>query len=70
MDPVETGKLLRELRGEKSQAEVADAVGISQQALSNYEKGLRVPKDQVKIALACYYEQPVSIFYADKAYSE
>lgn len=54
------------LRGEKSQQEVADAVGITKQALWNYENGRRIPRDKVKIALANYYQVPVQdLFFAE-----
>ena len=39
MERTEVGKKLVELRGEKSQSEVAAAVGITQAALSMYERG-------------------------------
>ena len=43
------------LRGEKSQKEVAEAIGISPSALSMYELGERVPRDEIKVALARYF---------------
>lgn len=65
------GRKLRELRGVfKTQAEVADAVGIDRTALSRYESGAAVPPDPVKIALAKYYGVSVeSIFYAQERHS-
>lgn len=57
------GSRLVELRGNKSQSEVAKAVGISDSALSMYECGERIPRDSVKVKLAQYYEKTVqSIF--------
>ena len=47
-------KKLSQLRGDKSQTAVA-AVGISTSALAMYENGHRVPRDEIKIALAKYY---------------
>lgn len=59
------GRKLRELRGEKSREEVAFAVGISVSALTMYETGQRMPRDEVKIRLASYYNETVgSIFFA------
>jgi len=56
---------LKELRGDKSQAEVARAIGISDSALSAYENGDRIPRDEVKIRLAQYYNKTVQeIFFA------
>lgn len=60
----EVGKRLVEHRGEKSQREVAEAVGITQAALSMYEQGERVPRDDVKIKLANYFGTDVgSLFF-------
>ena len=42
-------------RGERSQTEVAKGVGISTSALSMYESGERIPRDEVKEAIARYY---------------
>lgn len=43
------------LRGERSQEEVAKALGISVSALSMYEQGNRIPRDEIKIRMADYY---------------
>lgn len=65
MNAVEIGKKLAELRGKKTQEEVAKVVGISTSALSMYECGERIPRDSVKIKLAEYYGKSVSeIFFA------
>lgn len=54
------------LRGNKTQLEVANAVGVSVSALSNYEQGIRVPRDSIKKKLADYYGCTVDyIFFAD-----
>lgn len=59
------GKKLAELRGKRSQETVANAVGISVSALSMYETGNRIPRDEVKIRLAEYYQTSVQkIFFA------
>lgn len=58
------GIKLKLLRGEKSQSEVAEEVGITPSALSMYENGERIPKDEIKIKIADYYEKSVQeIFY-------
>lgn len=57
-------KTLIELRGEKSQAEVAAAIGVSPAAISMYESGERVPRDEIKCRIANYYKKPVGkIFF-------
>lgn len=43
------------LRGNRSQEEVAKALGISISALSMYEQGNRIPRDEIKIKMAEYY---------------
>lgn len=65
MQPKVIGKRLLELRGEKSQAEVAQAVGISDSALSMYECGERIPRDSVKVKLAKYYKTTVQKIFFD-----
>lgn len=65
MNRMEIGKKLIALRGNKSQVEVSGALGISSSALSMYETGERVPRDEIKIKIADYYNQSVeSIFFA------
>ena len=43
------------LRGDRTQEEVAKALGISISALSMYEQGNRIPRDEIKIRMAEYY---------------
>ena len=67
MDSVLIGRKLAELRGDRTQEEVAKAVGISVSALSMYECGERIPRDGIKIAIAKYYKKSVqSIFFNQK----
>ena len=54
MKLVPYGKRLIELRGNRSQAEVAKAVGIATSTLGMYETEQRIPRDSTKIALANY----------------
>lgn len=64
IDPKLVGKRLIRLRGKKTQEEVAKILGISSQALSNYELGLRLPRDNIKKKIATYYGRTVQeIFY-------
>ncbi len=61
------GSKLRELRGDRSQAEVAKALMISDSALSAYETGERVPRDDVKRRIAKFYGKTVGeIFFDEK----
>lgn len=53
------------LRGEKTQCEVAKALKISCSAISMYENGERVPRDEVKRRFAEYYNTSVQdIFFS------
>ena len=63
MDRIKTGQALKDLRGERSQEEVATAVGITQVALSMYERGDRTPRDDVKIKLANYFKTDVATLF-------
>lgn len=60
-----TNEKLRALRGEKSQAEVAKAIGVSDSAMSAYENGDRIPRDEVKIRIADYYGRTVQEIFFD-----
>lgn len=58
------GERLVELRGDRTQEEVAKAVGISHSALSMYERGERIPRDNIKIRISAYYKKPIhKIFF-------
>lgn len=60
------GMKLRALRGGKSQEKVASELMITKSALSMYERDKRVPRDEIKIRIAEYYNVSVgSIFYAE-----
>ncbi|MBQ2735524.1 MAG: helix-turn-helix transcriptional regulator [Clostridia bacterium] len=71
MDSKKIGQTLRALRGDKSVQKVAHDNGISPSAVSMYEAGLRVPKDDTKVRLAAYYGVPVeSIFFASEVHDK
>lgn len=65
MDRNSIGERLRSLREKKRKtaAEVAEACGISQSALTMYENGERLPRDEVKIRLAKYYGRTVQTIF-------
>lgn len=57
---------LRNLRGEESRESVCNDVGISYSALSMYETGERIPRDEIKVALARRYNTTVeAIFFVE-----
>ena len=59
------GEKLVALREKRSQKEVAEALGISQSALCQYETDERVPRDEIKVRLSNYYGVSIqALFYA------
>ena len=66
MDKKKVGGRLLQLRGERSQEEVAAALGIRQSTLAMYESGARTPRDANKLALARYYGCSVeALFFSE-----
>lgn len=59
------GERLKELRTAKgvSVTEVAKSCDVSPQAISQYESGARVPRDEIKIRIANYYKKSVSTIF-------
>lgn len=55
----EIAEKLIALRGGRTRQQVADAVGVSHSAILMYEYGYRVPKDEIKIRIANYYQVSV-----------
>ena len=61
------GQKIREARGDRSQREVANALGISVSALSMYENDVRVPRDGLKTKMADYFHTTVgSLFFNEE----
>lgn len=56
---------LIEARNNKTREEVANAIGISVSAISMYENGYRIPRDEIKIRLADYYNTTVQALFFD-----
>lgn len=65
INPKVVGQRLIKLRGGKTQEAVAKALGITPQALSNYELGLRIPRDSLKKKIAMYYKKTVQEIFFD-----
>lgn len=56
-------KKLRKLKG-LTQYEVSQSIGVSLSAITNYELGTRIPRDEIKIRFANFYKVSVgSIFF-------
>ena len=67
MDSKAIGQRLIKLRGDRTQEEVSRDIGVSVSAIGMYERGERIPRDEVKLALARYYDTTVqAIFYTDE----
>lgn len=59
------GKTLRQLRGDRTQEEIARDIGITKSSWAMYEREERVPRDEVKIQIAKYFKLPVQdIFFS------
>lgn len=59
---------LKELRIEKNltQEELAKMIGVGVSAISMYEQGNRVPRDEIKIKLAKFFNKSVQeIFFVN-----
>lgn len=61
------GKLVK-LRNEKnvSQTQVAETLGLTRAAISQYETGQRIPSDEIKIKLSNYYGVTVQELFFTK----
>ena len=57
------GEKLQNLRGKKTQTEVAKAIGVSRSSYVKYERNERVPSDKVKVKLAKYFKSSVSFIF-------
>jgi transcriptional regulator with XRE-family HTH domain len=65
LDRRDIGKRLIELRGKKQREEVANDLKISYSALTMYENGVRIPRDEIKIRIANYYKVSVQSLFFD-----
>lgn len=65
MNSVDVGKRLIKLRGNRTQQDVANANNLSVSAIGMYERGERIPRDEIKIRLAKYYGVPVQDIFFD-----
>ena len=66
MDRTEIGKRLIALRGDLTQEQVAKALGVCTSSIGMYERGERIPRDEVKTAIAKLYDTTVQdIFFTE-----
>ena len=66
LDREAIGQRLITLRGNRTQDEVAKAIGISKSALCMYESGERIPRDQIKMRIARFYNRSVPFIFFNK----
>lgn len=59
------GKRLIFFRGNASREQVALELGISVSALQMYENGQRIPRDEIKVRIANYYNKTVQDIFFD-----
>ena len=65
-DRAVVGERLRTLRGSRTLSEVSEALGVSEMAVSLWERGERTPSDDMKVKIAAYFKRSVmSIFFKD-----
>lgn len=58
-----TAEKLISARGKRSREEVAKSVGVSVSAISMYETGARIPRDEIKVKLADYFGTSVQALF-------
>lgn len=58
------GLILKELRGNRSQEEIAKEIGVTKSSWAMYERNERIPRDEVKIKIANFFGKTVQeIFF-------
>ena len=55
----------KELRGNRSQQDIAVFLGITQQAYSNIEKSDKPPKIETCIKLSKFFDRPIDYIFPD-----
>lgn len=60
------GDKMRTLRGNKSQEQVAEDLGIPVSTYASYEQGARIPRDSMKRKIADYYNRTVQFIFFSK----
>lgn len=59
------GKKLRELRGEKTQEEIASDLNITKSSWAMYERDERIPRDEMKVRIAHYFGKSIQELFFD-----
>jgi DNA-binding XRE family transcriptional regulator len=66
MDNEKIGAKLRELRGERTQQDIANALGVTAVAVSKWERGESMPSDALKVQIAELYDTTVQDIFFTK----
>ena len=65
------GEHLKELRGNKTQKEIAEALGITKSSWAMYERNQRTPRDEIKVRIADYFGKSVQeIFFTNHCHKK
>ena len=60
------GEKLKSLRGNKTQDEMAKALGITKSSYAMYERDQRVPRDEVKVRICNFFNVSVEdLFFSN-----
>lgn len=65
MNRKKIGERLVELRGSRTQAAMAEIIGVSQSTYAMWETGQRIPSDEKKQKIAEVYEISVQALFFD-----
>ena len=60
------GDRLRALRGDMSREELGRLIGVTAQAVFNYETGARIPTDDIKVKIAEVFGKTVQEIFFDQ----
>lgn len=66
IDAKEIGRRLTELRGTLKREDVAQALEVSLSAIAMYENGERIPRDEIKVKIAQFYNTTVQAIFFDE----
>ena len=66
IDAKEIGARLLALRGDISREFLAKEIEVSVSAIAMYENGERIPRDDIKVKLANFYNRTVQEIFFDK----
>lgn len=65
MDAEKIGMRLVKLRGNRTQEQISNAIGVAQSTYCMYETGQRIPSDEVKIKIAKFFKKSVQNIFFD-----